>query len=394
MKNSGLNMENVKGHNRALILQLICTNNGVTRHFLTEASHLTPMTLTNITSDLIKSNIICEADPKNTEKALGRVPKLLFPAPNSPVAAGIFLSKDTLYGVITDISLNIITLKKIPLSRSETKETIGDKLLSLAQYLIGFSSRPLLGLGISTAGVVDTIKGKITYIMDFYGIKEMEIQSFLQPRLNIPIFVKNDMQSAALCEMYYGLGNIKDHFIYVGLTNGVGSAVVANKQLLNNLTGSCGELGHMTINYLTGERCQCGSRGCLELYASVPQIIRQINKISGTNFSNFQDALAYCEQNPTAYAILEDVSEQLAYALNNLINIVDISTVIFGHSGVYLPDSILEAIAEYINKISLFRYNRTIKICKSSFDDNSPILGAACNVLDQLFTGKLSLDAI
>ena len=55
MKNSGLNMENVKGHNRALILQLICTNNGVTRHFLTEASHLTPMTLTNITSDLIKS---------------------------------------------------------------------------------------------------------------------------------------------------------------------------------------------------------------------------------------------------------------------------------------------------------------------------------------------------
>lgn len=54
------------------------------------------------------------------------------------------------------------------------------------------------------------------------------------------------MQSAALCEMYFGLGKVKDHFIYLGLTIGVGASIVANQQLLNNMTGSCGELGHMT----------------------------------------------------------------------------------------------------------------------------------------------------
>ena len=62
MNNSGLNMEIVKDHNRALIIQLICTNNGVTRQDLTEATNLTPMTLTNITSELIKNNLICEID--------------------------------------------------------------------------------------------------------------------------------------------------------------------------------------------------------------------------------------------------------------------------------------------------------------------------------------------
>ena len=101
MKNSGLNMESVKDHNRALIIQLICTNNGVTRQELTEASHLTPMTLTNITSDLIKNNLICEVDSKNEEKALGRTPKKLYPSPNSPVTAGIFISKTSLHGIIT-----------------------------------------------------------------------------------------------------------------------------------------------------------------------------------------------------------------------------------------------------------------------------------------------------
>ena len=73
-------MEIVKDHNRALIIQLICTNNGVTRQDLTEATNLTPMTLTNITSELIKNNLICEIDAKNTGK--GRTPKLLYPAPN------------------------------------------------------------------------------------------------------------------------------------------------------------------------------------------------------------------------------------------------------------------------------------------------------------------------
>lgn len=389
MKNSGLNMESVKGHNRALIIQLICTNNGITRQALTEASMLTPMTLTNITAELIKSGLICEVDSKTSEKSLGRTPKQLFPSPNSPVTAGIFISKTFLQGIITDLALNIITQKKISFAKNETKDSIAEKLLSLTDYLIHFSNRPLLGLGVSTVGVVDTIKGRITYITDFFDIQQMEIQSLLEPHVDVPVFVKNDMQSSALCEMYYGLGKTKDHFIYVGLTNGVGSSIVANKQLFNNLTGSCGELGHMTIDYKNGAPCKCGSRGCLELYASVPKIMDNINNACHTSFNDFQEAMDFCQKNKTAFSILQDISDQLAYALNNLINIVDIGTIIIGHSGVYLPENMLTSIEQRLNEISLFRYNRTIKIYKSSFDETSPILGAACNVLDQLFTGKL-----
>lgn len=382
-------MEIVKDHNRALIIQLICTNNGVTRQYLTEATGLTPMTLTNITSELIKNNLICEIDAKNTTKSLGRTPKLLYPAPNSPVAAGIFISKTCIYGIITDLSLNIITSKKILFSKCETSDSITNKLLTLADYLTAYTDRPLLGLGVSTVGVVDTIKGRITYITDFFDIHELEICSVLEEHLNIPVFVKNDMQAAALCEMYFGIGTEKDYFIYVGLTNGVGSSIVANKQLLNNLTGSCGELGHMTINYKTGEQCQCGSRGCLELTASVPKIIEHINSACSTDFTDFEEAITFCESNDTAREILMDVSEQLAYALNNLINIMDISTVILGHSGIYLPEYVLDSIEKRLNQISLFRHNRTIKIFKSHFEENGPLLGSACNVLDQLFSGKL-----
>lgn len=391
MENVGLNMENVKGYNRALIMQLICTNNGVMRNFLTQASHLTPMTLTNITSELIKKNIICEIDLNSTEKSIGRTPKLLYPSPNSPVVAGIYMSRDYLYGIITDLSLNIIFQKKICFSSSENVQSISDKLIALSQYLVNNSNRQLLGLGISTIGVVNSLNGKITYVMDFFDINELDIQSLIEPYVNVPVFVKNDMQSTALCEMYFGLGKTKDHFIYVGLTNGIGSAIVANKQLLNNLTGSCGELGHTTVNH-RGELCKCGNHGCLELSASVPRIIQHINEVCSTSFSNFEDAIAFSTQNETANKIMEEVADQLAFALNNLINIVDISTVIFGHYGVHLPDSMLNHISECINKISLFRHNRVITIGKSQFDETNAMLGSACIVLDQLFSGKLSFE--
>lgn len=120
----------------------------------------------------------------------------------------------------------------------------------------------------------------------------MEIKSVLERHVDIPVFVKMicNPQHSAKCT---GLGKVKDHFIYLGLTIGVGASIVANQQLLNNMTGSCGELGHMTINYKDGEQCQCGSRGCLELTASVPKIIEHINQACNTDFSDFREALAF-----------------------------------------------------------------------------------------------------
>lgn len=390
MKKSGLNLIEVKEYNRALITQLICTNNGTTRNYLTEKSNLTSMTLTNITGELIKKNVIIESDAPKDSKTVGRSPKLLFISPNSPVVAGIFVSKDFLFGSVSDLTLKLITVKRIEFNKNENSTSILEKIGDLANYLLNFTKRDILGLGISVIGVVDIIHGSVKNVTNFFNIKELNIKEYLQNKIDIPIFVKNDMQSSALCEMYYGLGKEISDFIYVGITNGVGSAIVSNRHLFNNSTGSCGELGHMTIDY-QGPKCNCGSCGCLELYASVPQVMDRINKECNCNLTDFSKAMDYCLSSPKAYEILEDISQRLAYALNNLINIVDVSTVVFGHSGVLLPDETLNSIAEQINRISIFKYNRKINILKTQFEDNSPIFGSACIVLDQLFTGALPL---
>ena len=86
----------------------------------------------------------------------------------------------------------------------------------------------------------------------------------------------------------------------------------------------------------------------------------------------------------------EKYTEKYHHYFEEFLTSVDISTIILGHSAIYLPDYVLDSIEKRLNRISLFRYNRTIKIFKSRFEDNGPLLGSACNVFVQLFSGMLS----
>ena len=388
MRKSGINLVAIKEYNQALITQLICANQPTTRNFLTKKSMLTSMTLTNITAELIRRDIISEYDYP-IKGAVGRNPKVLVVSDSSPVVAGIWMSKDFLFGSICDFSLKLITAKRVDFDAQETDATVLDKLVEMGQYLLSFSHRRIMGIGISCVGVVDSQNGVIRNVTGFFGIKTLDIKSRMEKEFEIPVYVKNDMQSSALCEMYFGIGKRTDNFIYVGITNGIGSAVVSNRQLMNNL-GSGGELGHTTINY-QGPLCDCGSRGCLEMYASVPNFLKRINLECGSHFVTLRQALAFCQTNPPAHAIFDDVCNHLVYALNNLVNIINIDTIVLGHSGVAFPDYALESMKKRISEISVSRNSLKFNIIKTEFEENSPLFGSVCIVLDQIFTGRLPM---
>ena len=77
MKKAGINLIEVKERNRALLLQSVCTAGSITRSELSEGLHLSPMTVTNITSELLQKHIIEEFAPQDPIKSPGRTPMLL-----------------------------------------------------------------------------------------------------------------------------------------------------------------------------------------------------------------------------------------------------------------------------------------------------------------------------
>lgn len=382
MNNTGINLVKAKETNRALLLQLICTAGKITRTELSVRSQLSPMTITNIVNEFLTQKLIVEVPPEDTVKVPGRTPMLLQISPASPVIVGIRMSRRRLQGIVANLASQPLVQKEVLFSSTETEQTVIDKLKTLAQDLIRDIDRPILGLGISTAGVINREKGILEYITNFFHITKLDLRGHLSQYFDFPIYVCNEVHAAALCELYFGHGQIEDNFLYVGLTHGIAAAIVFERKLLD----FCGEMGHMTIDY-HGPKCACGSNGCLELYASTPNLLRRITEQTGVPLQNMEEAVQLALSNRTAYAVFYDAMRQLSYGINNYLNLYSVPTVILGHDSYLLPDEIVEQMENLIASmnISMHHFGARPKLVRSKLGMKTQLYGTLCIVLQQLF---------
>ena len=386
MKKAGINLIEVKERNRALLLQSICTAGTITRSELSESLQLSPMTVTNITSELLQKHIIEEVPPLDPVKTPGRTPMLLRIGNVSPVILGVYISRTCLHGVVCGMSMQLLVRKRRPLTAGDNEQSLVQKMREMITQLAGSTDRPILALGVSTVGIINAENTGIAYVTDFFGIRSLDLQKALQPFVPFPIFVGNDMKASGLSELYFGAGKDVDSFLYVGLTGGLGAAVVSNHELLD----ACGELGHTSIDD-EGLQCACGSRGCLELYASTPTILRQIQQECGVTLENMAQAATFALTDMTAYTIFYNAMRHLAYGLNNYLNLINVSTIILGHDAALLPGEFVSLLEQWLSRINVSVHQRKSKpnFVKASFGEDSPVYGSICVVLQHLFQGEL-----
>lgn len=382
MENTGINLTKAKETNRALLLQMICTAGKITRTELSVKSQLSPMTITNIVNEFLAQKLIVEVAPEDTVKVPGRTPMLLQISPESPVAVGIRMTKRHLYGIVGNLSMKTLVQKSVDLSQEETEESVLEKLRLLTESLIADIDRPILGLGISTPGVINRENSSIEYITDFFDIQRLDLHSYLSRFFDFPVYVCKDIHAATLCELYFGHGQTEDNFLYVGITYGVGASVVYERKYLN----FCGEMGHMTIDH-HGPKCDCGSNGCLELYASTPSILRQIAEETGMHLQNMKEAVAFAQKDRTAYAVFYNAMRQLAYGINNYLNLYSVPTVVLGHDACLLPDELVEQMESMIASIniSMHHFGSPPKLIKTKLGMKTQVYAPLCIVLQQLF---------
>ena len=93
---------------------------------------------------------------------------------------------------------------------------------------------------------------------------------------DLPIFVQNDFDVAALGEYEFGEAPVPDPLIYLGLGVGVGAGVVVRDRLFLGADGFAGEVGH-SILQLEGPVCSCGRRGCAEAFIGLRAISTRIS---------------------------------------------------------------------------------------------------------------------
>jgi len=134
----------------------------------------------------------------------------------------------------------------------------------------GGSRSDVLGIGIGSPGPLDLDAGVVINAFNL-GWKDFPLRDRLSEAVGLPAILDNDANCATWGEFWQGAGKAARSLVGVTLGTGIGGGVVLDGSLVHGASASAGEIGHMTIDF-TGRRCKCGNYGCLEAYASGPNI--------------------------------------------------------------------------------------------------------------------------
>ncbi|MFA9462665.1 MAG: ROK family protein [Velocimicrobium sp.] len=145
----------------------------------------------------------------------------------------------------------------------------------------GILKEECVSIGIGSPGTVDAKNGVVLYSNNF-NWENIPLVAELKKYINLPIYISNDANCAALGETVAGAAKGCENVILLTLGTGVGGGVVLGGKVFEGGHAGGAELGH-TVIVEGGELCTCGRRGCLEGYASATALIRDTRRAAKEN---------------------------------------------------------------------------------------------------------------
>lgn len=150
---------------------------------------------------------------------------------------------------------------------------IDDMCSSIQQLVQKHADARLLGIGIGVPGIIDMETGSVRAAANLPGWAGFPVRAEIERRLQTQVILENDSRVATLGEKWLGAGRSVNDMAMLTLGTGVGGGLVLGGKIWYGINGMGGEFGHFTVEP-EGHSCGCGSRGCLEQYASATAVVR------------------------------------------------------------------------------------------------------------------------
>jgi N-acetylglucosamine repressor len=259
--------QETRAHNARLVLGTVYDRGPISRAAVARATGLTRTTVSDVVAGLLRDGLTREIG--RGPSTGGRAPVLLEVADNARHLIGLDLGENVFRGAIVDLRGRIVTAVSIAVEDRDGREAL-DRVFGLVDQLIGATDRPILGIGIGTAGLIDTTVGTVLEAVNL-DWHDVPLGKLLRARTGLPVYVVNDSQATALAEHVFG-GPRTSNLVVVKVGEGVGAGLVLEGRLFQGDGFGAGEIGHTTVRP-GGVACRCGRNGCLETVASTRAIL-------------------------------------------------------------------------------------------------------------------------
>lgn len=285
------------------------------------------------------------------------------------------------YGMVSEEG-KILHKGKFESPKMDCKNTIPSKLIEKIKEMQ--EKYEIYAVGISTPGNVDSKKGEVIFASDnLPGYTGAKLSEKIKSETNLNCYVENDVNAAALGELWLGAGRGKDTFVCIALGTGIGGAIVINSKVYKGIGQGAGEIGHTTID-IHGEKCACGGIGCYERYGSTSSLIRNYARLANIDVSeiNGEEIINRVKQGESlAVKVYEEFINNVAIGIVNLVHLLDPGTVIIGGGISAQGKPFFDKVNIRFKELVMPSYRSYTKIVQAELENDAGIIGAAYNVL-------------
>jgi fructokinase len=202
----------------------------------------------------------------------------------------------------------------------------------------------------------------------------------LETALARPVRLMNDANCFAISEASDGAAAGAEVVFGVILGTGVGGGIVVHGVCLEGQNRVAGEWGHNPLPWMTteefpGPMCQCGKRGCVEMFVSGPAFERDFLDRTGRTTPSRGIVLAATAGDADAMSAVIRYHDRLARALASLINVLDPNVIVLGGGMSNLP-GLAEAVSALLPTYVFSDQVRT-RVVRNMHGDSSGVRGAA-----------------
>ena len=261
----------------------------------------------------------------------------------------------------------------------------------------GLSLEDVEAVGMGIPGTIDAKAGVITYCnnINFHNVPVVEE---MQKHINLPVFIGNDANLAALGEVKFGSAKGETDVLFVTLGTGVGTGIIVDGKMIIGKGGAGAEGGHIALKH-GGAPCSCGKKGCWEAYASatalqkmaskkieqhpeslLAKIVERDGKVTGRAVFEAQK-----QGDKVAKALVKKYVEYVSAGLVSLVNIFRPSCIIIGGGISNAGESFFRPIRKYVAQNSYGRETcPSVEVRQAMLKNDAGILGGVALAMDGL----------
>ncbi|MGD2176609.1 MAG: ROK family protein [Anaerolineae bacterium] len=309
---------------------------------------------------------------------------------------GIDLGGTTFCAAVVDvISGDVLGRHRVATLAKEGHDAVMARMAELIDEVIadaGLDKGEIGGVGIGAPGVLDLERGVTLFLPNLPGAwRNVPLGATIEEKVGLPVRLLNDVRSFTLGEKTFGAGRDVDTMVCMAIGTGIGGGLVIDGKLHLGLGGTAAEVGHQVIDPY-GPPCGCGSRGCLEAFASGPAITAMALKAITQGRTTRIGALVSYDLNrvtpevvcraagdgdPVAQEIYEKAGFYIGVGVANLISIISPQMVVIGGGVAQAGDLLFDPIRRTAReRVHVTPFER-VQIVPAELGTDAGLIGAA-----------------